>query len=98
MKPNKLSNAQHLGMVPSRTRIQSLNDRRYITEYTGIHESCLEKQKDKIRIKNKKKKHSSQSIKPTSDQHNAYGEYLFGICVGRHIAKAHRGQRCECKV
>lgn len=39
MEPNKLPHAQHLRMISSRSRVQPLNDRRHITEDTGVHES-----------------------------------------------------------
>lgn len=39
MEPNELSHAQHLRMISCRSRVQPLNDRRHITEDTGVHES-----------------------------------------------------------
>lgn len=40
MKPNKLPHPQHLSMIPGSSRVQSLDDGGYVTEYTCIHECC----------------------------------------------------------
>ena len=42
MKADEFPNAKHLCVIPSRSRIQSLDYCTYITEDTGVHERCGE--------------------------------------------------------
>jgi hypothetical protein len=40
VEADKLAHAQHLCMVACSARVQSLDDRRDIAEYTSIHKCC----------------------------------------------------------
>lgn len=39
MKSYEFANAQHLRVIPRCARVQPLDDRRYITEDAGVHQS-----------------------------------------------------------
>ena len=50
----------------------------------------------------RKQTHSKQkkekTPKLTSDEHHQYSKYLFGIRVGRNVAKTHAGETAEGEV
>lgn len=48
METYELLDPQHLGVVAGRAWVKSLNDGWYVSEYTGIHQSCMEQKAETI--------------------------------------------------
>lgn len=87
MESNELPHAQHLSVIPCGARVQSLNDRGYITEDTGVHEGWKIWNADWIR-----KEHwklcvglfaKQRDLHPTSITHtvNIFSVSVFGATL-----------------
>lgn len=95
MKTNELSNSQHLRMISSRARVESLNDGRNITEDASVHESC-----GNVRCVKKCEYFwfVILIVELTSDQHHTNSEYFLSVSVRCNVTKTDRCQRSECEI
>lgn len=76
MESDELSNSKHLRVVSCCTAVKPLNDRRDVTEDTGIHQSWKERGGER-----EKKKRSDELMDTLRKSHEFFFSFLFFFYV-----------------